>query len=451
MGSSHNGFSVWQSVISSFKEIRFEDGIEAYDAHGHKVDDPSEVAVAPLGDSACALELTRLVHGGVKACKSDKAPVGAEVVDAAHFGKKGCPRSGIDTVYGSKDFEVFDGRGLTELSEGPCYPVEPFHEVKEGGYLLWQDELLGRAYGSNGSFGCLDDLFGRDIWSSSSAVLTEGRRYVPGAGGSNDMCGRELPEEVEHGLCKDIAHGLKLGEGALKEPFDFVLGGCDEAGEGLSLPGDVSEVPEVLGDVNPGDGFIVDEKETGYSKGVLSVGLGLSEGEFGEVGDEEGVEDHCLTPPGGEKGKEIDVVAASGFHGDKSRGELLAIGRDGLEEFRKALFVHIGREGKDDFAFSVKTCGGEGILGDINSDEKTIQSNTSLKSCGGKAGEASRPILHGDEGSWTQSTYHGYGRQGTDSCKDSRIQVKWSSPAFPSLLCEGKTRSSDKRYSINFM
>ena len=38
-----------------------------------------------------------------------------------------------------------------------------------------------------------------------------------------------------------------------------------------------------------------------------------------------------------------------------------------------------------------------------------------VKSYSDKAGEASRPILHDDKGSKTQSTYYGFGRQGTDS------------------------------------
>jgi len=62
--------------------------------------------------------------------------------------------------------------------------------------------------------------------------------------------------------------------------------------------------------------------------------------------------------------------------------------------------------------------------------------------CSGKAGEASRPILHDDKGSLTQLTYDGYGGQGTDSFEGLRTQVKWSSSAFPSLMLYiGKTHA----------
>jgi len=43
----------------------------------------------------------------------------------------------------------------------------------------------------------------------------------------------------------------------------------------------------------------------------------------------------------------------------------------------------------------------------------------------------SQLILHIDKDSKTQSTYYSFGRQGTDSSKDSKIQEIWSSPAIP--------------------
>ncbi len=52
----------------------------------------------------------------------------------------------------------------------------------------------------------------------------------------------------------------------------------------------------------------------------------------------------------------------------------------------------------------------------------------------------------GYKDSKTQSTYYGFGRQGTDSLKGSKTQVIWSSPVFPNLT--GKTRLY-KSYNIN--
>lgn len=133
------------------------------------------------------------------------------------------------------------------------------------------------------------------------------------------------------------------------------------------------------------------------------------------------------------------MVTACGFHGNECRGRAAAVGGNVFKEGGEALFVHTGREREEGLAFCVNTSSREGIPGDIDTDEETIQFGTSLRYSIGKAGEASRPILHSDEGSLTQSTYDGYGRQGTDSSKGSKTQGNWSSPAFPPLRYTGKT------------
>jgi len=50
------------------------------------------------------------------------------------------------------------------------------------------------------------------------------------------------------------------------------------------------------------------------------------------------------------------------------------------------------------------------------------------------AGIASPPVLHCYKGSMTQSTYQGYGRQGTHYKKGSDTQVKLRSPAYPLFI-----------------
>jgi hypothetical protein len=71
----------------------------------------------------------------------------------------------------------------------------------------------------------------------------------------------------------------------------------------------------------------------------------------------------------------------------------------------------------------------EAVLGDIDAAEVDAHRVTSSDIIRFEAGDASRPILHFDKGSWTQSTYQDSGRQRTDSFEGSRAQVKWSSPA----------------------
>jgi hypothetical protein len=71
----------------------------------------------------------------------------------------------------------------------------------------------------------------------------------------------------------------------------------------------------------------------------------------------------------------------------------------------------------------------EAILSDIDAAETDAYGFTSGDIKRFEAGDASRPILHFDEGSRTQSTYQDNGRQRTDSFEGSRAQKKWSSPA----------------------
>ena len=73
--------------------------------------------------------------------------------------------------------------------------------------------------------------------------------------------------------------------------------------------------------------------------------------------------------------------------------------------------------------------GMKAIFGDIDAAETETHGFTSSGIIKFEAGEASRPILHFDEGSRTQSTYQDSGRQGTDLPKDSTIPEERSPPA----------------------
>jgi hypothetical protein len=219
-------------------------------------------------------------------------------------------------------------------------------------------------------------------------------------------------------------------------------------GYGLPFPGKISEVFEVLRDGELSDGVLVNEKETSDCKGVFLVGLSFSKRQLCKIGDQERIKDHRVDLFGAEEGKEIDMVAARGLHSGAHRREVTTSGPDGFQQRGEACGIHRSRKGEPYFSFGINACSGKEILGYINTDKQSVQCTTSLKYSFSKAGEASRPILHGDKDSKTQSTYHGYGRQGTDSFKDSTVQETWSSPALPTLM--GKTHSY-KSYNINSM
>jgi hypothetical protein len=439
MSSGQDGFFIGQSVSPSFKEVRLKSVIESNNTCGHKINNSSEVAVTSFRYSTCALKLTRLIDRGVDTCIGNKAFMGGEVFNTTDFSKESGTCSGINTINGGNNFEFINGDALALLFKGSVEGIESFQKVQEGGDFLTEDEFFSRAYGGDRVFSGMDELFRRHRGSSASTIKTEGLREGLGIRGGDDACRGELLKELEHGFSEGITEAEEFGEGSLKEPFDFVFGRGDKGCDGFSFSGNISEVREVLGDMGLGDGVFMDEDKTGNGEGVFFVGFGFSEGEFSEVKDQEGVDNDGIKAFLGEEGEEIDVVTTSGFHGNECRGRTAAVGGDVFKEGGEALFVHTGREREKGFAFCVNTSSREGILGDIDTDEESIHFGTSLRYSADKAGEASRPILHSDEGSLTQSTYDGYGRQGTNSLKGSKTQVKWSSPAFPPLIYTGKT------------
>jgi hypothetical protein len=448
MSSSKDSLSVGQTILLTREEILSEAGVYAYNADSHEVNNPPQMPVASFGDSACALKLTGLIDRRIDARISDQRLMGLKVPDIADFCQKCSAGSITDTIDGSKDVHFFDHHGLTKFGEDTGNLIEAFHQVQDNRYFLRQDELLGKAIGTDRAF-CRRDKFlsaDRDLSAFTAAIQSFDDGTLLGC--SDATCGGELLEKTEHRLRKDICQRLQLRECALQHSFDLVFGGSDEMGYGLPLPGEISEIFQVLRDGHLSDGILVSHKETSDRKGVFLVGLGLSQRQFGEIGDEKWIKDNSFNLLGAEKGEEIDMIAACGLHGSAYLREVTTDGFDRLQQSGKTCGIHGDRQGEPDFSFGINTCSGKGILGYVNADKQSVQCTTSLQRYLSKAGKASQPILHSDKDSMIQSTYHGYGRQGTDSLKGSSAQETWSSPACPTSM--GKTHSY-KSYNINSM
>jgi len=96
----------------------------------------------------------------------------------------------------------------------------------------------------------------------------------------------------------------------------------------------------------------------------------------------------------------------------------------------------------------VNRTGREGILRDINTYEYRVRHSLTSKFYFLAEAGISQPILHDNKGFEAQPTYHGFGRQVTDSSQGSKTQVKWSYPALPFLTLRGKTHAY-KSYNTN--
>lgn len=191
------------------------------------------------------------------------------------------------------------------------------------------------------------------------------------------------------------------------------------------------------------------EEHNSDSFSIGSVCFSFSEGSGPESIYEEGIKDEAGEMFLREEGEEVDVVTTGGFFSDKD-----GVFREGGEPFGEVFETFCRhREGgfKEDFLWVKECTGGEGVFGDINPNKdikvSVLHNSTSRNKAG--AGGACQPILHGDEGLIALPTYHGLGRQATNSFEGSLAQVKWSCPALPSLIYMGKTHSY-KSYNINF-
>ena len=448
MSSSHDSLSERQAILFSFKEIRLKEGIASDNADSHEIDKSSEMTIASFRDSACAFKLTGLKDGRINSCKSDKGFVGGEVADIAYFSEESSPCSISDTVNGSNDFHLLNGNRLTELREDAGDIIQLLHEVKERRDFLRKDEFLSEAIGSYGAFGSPDNILSADRDLSAFAAALKCLCNNLSFSGSDKASRGELLEEQKHGSSKDITDRLQFRKYALQDAFDLVFSRSDEMRDGFPFSGNIPEVFSVLRDGELLDGILVNKDELGDSERVFPVGFGLTQGQLSEIRDQKGINDNSIGAFVREEGKEIDMVAASGLHSSHDSGEVFTVRSNSPHQFGEPVFIHRSRKGKTDIAFTVKTCSRERILGNINTDEQLTQSSTSIENYLDRAGEASRPILHDDKDSMIQSTYYGYGRQGTDSFEGSMTQVIWSSPACPTLT--GKTRLY-KRYNTNSM
>jgi len=142
MSSSEDSLSIRQAVFFSFKEISLKESINPYNIDRHKVNNPSEMAVASFGDSACAFKLTGLKDRRVYPGKGNKTFMAGEVSDIADLSEEGSAGSRINTVNGSDDLKLLYHHGLTETGEHHGHFIKSFHKMQERRDFLRQDKFL---------------------------------------------------------------------------------------------------------------------------------------------------------------------------------------------------------------------------------------------------------------------------------------------------------------------
>jgi len=423
MSHSEDGLFVGDSFRPPSQEIFSEGMVVPCYLCGHEPENTPEVPVAPLGDSALPLEFPGLMDGGIKPGVSDKLFV---VLKTAHIPNLGQEVEGSDisnALDGFEDSEVLRSRLMAHLGQ---------HIGELLQFSLKQKKLRG--------------LLREDEFSSGThpGFRFDKPGYLRGGEGFDHPGRGVMSKEIEDGSGADIGCSEEFREGDREKLLDVVFEPGDLRGEPFSFSGQLSKIRRE--EAGLWQGAMEHGQETGDGEGILPIGFSFPEGELHEVGDEQGIDNNGVVTVSGEEGREVNVITARGFQTDEDR----VLGKFGevLGKLLESFHIHRGGELKELIFFLPYGTGSERAFGDIQSDEYLIHKRTSCKDFLARAGAASRPILHDDEGFLAQPTYHGCGRQGTDSSKGFLAQVKWSSPALLLLLLMGKTHSH-KTYTTN--
>ena len=295
ISSSHDSLSKSQAVFSSFKEISLKEGITTDNSNAHKIDKSSEMAVASFRDSACALKLTRLINSGVKPCKGNKRLMRGEVTDIAYLSKESSACGFADTVNRSNNLHFLNCDRLTEIREDVSHFIKLLHEVKERRDLLGQNKFLREAIGGDGVFSSPDNIFSVNRDLSASVAAFKGFCNDFSFRGSDKASRGEFFKKKKHRNCEDITDGLQFRESGLKYSFNLVFSRSDKIRDGFSFSGNIPEVFSVLGDGKLLNRILMSKKESGDSKGVFFIGFSFTQRHFGEIRDQQRINDDSIS------------------------------------------------------------------------------------------------------------------------------------------------------------
>lgn len=431
--------------FSSFFKINVPKNLIGPDrADSHQEEYAAEAFIASFGDVSPSFPLAGFIDRGIDTSISDDFLMRREV-SISYFSQEVGRSDFVDSWDRLQDLHRRKGFFSTVVEEDVRDLSQLILKEKEDTDFCFQDIFAGWRDKTDGLFSYGDEALRGGGGFSSFLTRAEAVQDLQRGGQSEGFFGGEGQEEFERGGGKGVKEFKKLREEDVEESFDFRLKRGDLLGDRFSFSGENSEVIERLAFFL--DGLSVGSKEFSNGGGVLFIGFGLTQREFGEIGDEQRVEELNVKAAGLKEGEQIEVIGAGGFHAEKKVLKRRAMRAKGEEEGTKALRGHGEKKGEEGFRLVVDQGGVEGIFRDIDPTKKSKHEFTSSGIIWPEAGGASRSILHSDEGSRTQSTSQDIGRQGTDSLKGSKTQEIWSSPASFLPL---SYQASNYPYNINY-
>jgi hypothetical protein len=426
MGDDKDRLFIALPFGSFFGVDLLEDGIDADDPDGHQEKHPTQTFIASFRDVTSTFPLPGFIDGGIEAGISDKFLRCGEGT-AVGFGQEVRDSDHIEAGDRVEDLQWKGNLIAAALEKKFRHFLQFLLEERQDADFRAKDRFeVGRGEADRGS-GCFDQVLESE--GGLAAPSRAGQELAKGLGRGlkEGVFGGEGGQQAERRGGEGVKEAEDLGENEGEIAFDLVLERNDLAGDIFSRAGQSSKF--IVGRVGLGQGLGVGPKELGDGGGITLVGLGFTQGELGEVRDGQGIEQPDVKALSLEEREQVQIIRAGRFHSEPKRAERRARQAHGTEEVSESVRGHGKRTGPKDLPLLVDQGGMEAILSDIDAAETDTHGFTSSGIMRFEAGDASRPILHYDEGSRTQSTYQDSGGQRTDSLEGSWAQEKWSSPA----------------------
>ena len=335
---------------------------------GDEVEDAPQVAVAALGEAACAAVASRLVDGWVQSGVGHQALGFGEAGQGAQFSQEGGGGDVAHALDGAQGVEGLLLPALHELEQLSFQALALVQEEEEAPDLALQQGLAGWVGDAEGVLGKLAQPLGGDGGCSAVALgLQDGGQGLL-RGLSNGLGAGAGLQEPEDGLGEEVDVFGKLGEEHVHVLADAVLEGSYLLAEGLILAGEEGDLLHLADRLGEGGGLL---EEAGDGVGVRGIGLEGAQGlGLAEVADEVGVEDVDWVGQGEQVGEDQGGVGAGGLKADE---DLLTGGPEELELLAEGLPALLADwEGECGLAFLALVAGQEGggevVQGEVNAD-----------------------------------------------------------------------------------
>ena len=419
MSDGHDCLFVGESFLAFLEVVFPERLIVPCHHYGHEPDYPPKMSIPPLGYLALSYVSAGLMDSRIKPCVSDELFIVIETAHIPNFGQEVDGSYVSDAFDGFEDLQIFDCTLLAHIGQDAVELLKLSSEQKELRDFLRENELSGRAHTSYGISCQRQDLFRRDIRSSSFAFWLDEFCYFRSRKGLYHPGRRITFKEVEAPFGVDICGLKEFWECDGEELFYVVFKGRNLKGELFPLPCQFLKV----GRKEAGflQGAVKHVQKARDDKSILLIGLGFSKRELHEVGDEERIDDHRMVTFFGKKGREVNMITGERLPSDED-GVFLEL-QKAPREFLKPFSIHRCGDFKELLSSLIDSACRERVLRDIDTDKYLIHSRTSHKALG--QGQDLPPYQSSilTRATYAQPTYHGLGRQGTDSNKGFITQV----------------------------